>query len=720
MRWLPYAATAALTLLGVALWLVLPGLQDGDGKPDINTNASRLALLLTVMLGVVGAATIRLVRANERRRKHLSAIREKLTEQARQSQDIDQRLRLMFSVNPCPMWICDTHTLRFLEVNEAAIKEYGFSRDEFLAMTIKDIRPPEDISALVKTVRWGLQGYSARGQWRHRRRDGSLRFVDISAYDFESEGRTCELVLASDDTKRVRAEEALRQSQSSLQSLVDNAPFGICSSSVEADQFKTVNPAFCRMLGGYPAERLLNMKISTEVYAEPKERSRIIDILRHEGKIEGFEITMLRQDKSKVRVRISGALTADAQGNSDCFEGYVEDLTAQSALEQQIRQVQKLEAVGRLAGGIAHDFNNVLVVINLSTEIMLRQVMPESPLAKSLLQIGKAAERAAGLTKQLLAFGRRQVMQERVLNINAIVADTSHMLQRIIGEDVLLVTKLLPELENSRLDSDQFGQVIMNLAINARDAMPNGGTLHIETDNVELDGSYANDHPPVRPGRYVMLAVSDTGTGIEKPVLARIFDPFFTTKEVGKGTGLGLAIVYGIVKQSNGYIWVYSEIGHGTTFKLYFPATSAAPEHPAARSGARGRSSGETVLLVEDEGVIRSNIAECLRQLGYTVREANSGEAALEACDEHAATIGLVLTDLVMPGMGGHELARELARRHPCMRMLCMSGYTQDNAARRDILVKGSPFLQKPFSVGELSDAVRQAIDRPVFAAQDV
>jgi len=294
--------------------------------------------------------------------------------------------------------------------------------------------------------------------------------------------------------------------------------------------------------------------------------------------------------------------------------------------------------------------------------------------------------------------------------LNFVVSETSLMLRRVIGEDVRLVTKLSDSVENSRLDPDQVAQVILNLAVNARDAMPEGGTLHLETASVDLDDAYSKEHPPVEPGRYVMLAVSDTGTGIDKSILPRIFDPFFTTKEVGKGTGLGLSIVYGIVKQSGGYIWVYSEPGHGTTFKLYFPATAAALESPALRSEITSRPAGQTVLVVEDEAMIRSNVHECLQQLGYEVLAAESGEVALKICEEHRGRIDLVLTDLVMPGMGGHELAGELALRHPGVKMLFMSGYTEDSAARRDILLKGSAFLQKPFSVADLSNAVQQAL----------
>ncbi len=432
--------------------------------------------------------------------------------------------------------------------------------------------------------------------------------------------------MAHDVTQHHRVEEALARSQASLQSLVDSAPFGICRTSVENDCYETLNSTFREMLGGYSLEEMLQLKVSTQVWADPKDRGRMIEILRRNFRIKGFETTFRRRDGSTLPVRISGSLIRDPDG-TEHFEGYVEDMTQQSTLEQQVRQVQKLEAVGRLAGGMAHDFNNVLVVIKLSTELMLRQITPDNPLSKPLLQVSNAADRAAALTRQMLAFGRQQMMQTRIINLNLVVNETSHMLRRVIGEDIQLVTQLSDTVEHSRLDPDQVAQVILNLAVNARDAMPEGGTLHIETANVELDDAYTKTHPPVQPGRYVMLAVSDTGTGIDKSILPRIFDPFFTTKEVGKGTGLGLSIVYGIVKQSGGYIWVYSEPGHGTTFKLYFPATTAALDSPVLRNEIASRPAGQMVLVVEDEAMIRSNVRECLQQLGYQVLEARAGKS---------------------------------------------------------------------------------------------
>lgn len=672
---------------------------------------------LIVIIALLASSLLWLLRLKLNGDREVVRLRHELMGASARLSDTQNELQLLFSANPCPMWVYDCATLRFVSVNDAAVQTYGFSREDFLSMTLMDIRPPEEEPALLDWVKQIQPGFNSAGIWRHRRKDGSFLFADIKAFAFETNGRYQELVMVNDVTRRTLMEEAVRQSKASLQSLVDNAPFGIVRSLLEQDRFESLNPAMLKMLGGYSLDEAMALEISTQVYSDPKDRERMITILRRNGIIQGCEVTLVRRDGGKVPVRISGSITRDAHTNGDYFAGYIEDMTQQSALERQVRQGQKLEAVGRLAGGVAHDFNNILVVIKLSIELLLAQTTPDSPFSKPLLQVSNAADRAAALTRQLLALGRQQIMQVRVINVNSVVSETSLMLRRIIGEDIRLVTKLCDTLQNSRLDPDQVGQVILNLAVNARDAMPEGGMLHLETSNVELDNAYAQEHPPVQPGRYVMLAVSDTGTGIDKSILPRIFDPFFTTKEVGKGTGLGLSIVYGIVKQSGGYIWVYSESGHGTTFKLYFPAITAPLENPVEHSMPIARPTGQTILIVEDEAMIRGNVRECLQQLGYRVLEAENGEAALQVCDDSNRKIDLVLTDLVMPGMGGYELAGQLAKRHPAVQMLFMSGYTEDSATRREILSQGSAFLQKPFSVSDLSSAIHYALARGAVTA---
>jgi len=495
----------------------------------------------------------------------------------------------------------------------------------------------------------------------------------------------------------------------SATSLIDRAPFGICCFSLTSDRVESMNPALCEILG-YSEAEMRGMSICGHLYANAPNRDEMKELLRRDRQLKAQETYLQHKDGSAVRVRVTAYLTASESGKFDQVEAYIEDLTEQSALEQQIRAVQKLEAVGRLAGGVAHDFNNILVVIKLSTEMMLGQITPDNPLTRSLLQVSHAADRAAALTRQMLAFSRRQVMQARVVNINSIVNDTLHMLRRIIGEDVQLVTSLADGLANTRLDPDQLGQIVFNLAVNARDAMPGGGTLHIETANVDLDTVYAQTHPPVQPGNYVLLAFSDNGTGIDKADLPRIFDPFFTTKEMGKGTGLGLAIVYGIVKQSGGYIWAYSEPGMGTTFKLYFPVTNATVGLAQPRMDVAEPPNGETILIVEDDAAIRANLRDCLQHLGYKALEAASGAEAVALCEQVEGKVDVVMTDLVLPGMSGRETATRIARRFPGIQLLYTSGYTEDGAARRELLHEGVVFLEKPYTVGDLTRAVQRAL----------
>ena len=389
------------------------------------------------------------------------------------------------------------------------------------------------------------------------------------------------------------------------------------------------------------------------------------------------------------------------------------DATERRSLEQQVIQAQKMEAVGRLAGGVAHDFNNILTAIGGYTDLLLADLPLDDPRRQDVDEIHRAADRAAALTQQLLAFSRRQVLQPKVINVNALVVNVEKMLRRLIGEDVQLEAALAEDVGRVRADPGQLEQVLVNLAVNARDAMPGGGRLTIETSNIELDAAYATEHRTVAPGPYVLIAVSDTGTGMSADTQSHIFEPFFTTKEVGKGTGLGLATVYGIVKQSGGSIWVYSELGHGTTIKVYFPRVDE-PAEPLAAPGLVDPASlrgTETILLVEDEPSVRGVARQVLARQGYTVLEAPDGQTALMMIAA-GARVDLVLTDVVMPGMSGRALADQLARRSPGIRVLYMSGYTDDAIVRHGMLEPGLAYLQKPFRPDALAQKVREVLNR--------
>ena len=513
-----------------------------------------------------------------------------------------------------------------------------------------------------------------------------------------------------DLTDAKRAEQALRRSEASYRGLVEHAAYGIYRATADG-KFLMVNPALFTMLGYPSAEDVLQLDISRDAYVDPAARVRILERCEQFGSaIE--EVAWRRRDGSTITVRLNGRPVRGPDGALECFEFIVDDVTEQRALEERLRQTQKMEAVGRLAGGIAHDFNNLLTAILGSVDFLRRALGPEHPEHAETEEIQKAAVRAADLTRQLLAFSRQQVLAPKVLELDALVTNLEKMLCRLIGEDVEL--RFAPKAARAavRADPGQLEQVIVNLVVNARDAMPRGGKLTIETATVDLDAAYAWEHGTVEPGRYVMLAVTDTGVGIDRAARARLFEPFFTTKEFGKGTGLGLATVYGIVKQSGGYIWVYSEPGQGATFKVYLPRVEPGGEPVAARpSPARALGGTETILLAEDEAAVRNLARRVLEKHGYKLLLAATGRDGVQLATQHAGPIDLLVTDVVMPEMGGRELAQRLAALQPGLKVLYLSGYTDDMIVRHGVLEAGVAFLQKPFTPDTLLRKIREVLD---------
>jgi two-component system cell cycle sensor histidine kinase/response regulator CckA len=507
-----------------------------------------------------------------------------------------------------------------------------------------------------------------------------------------------------------RHEQALRESEARYRSLVQSAVYGIYRSTLEG-HFLDVNPALISMLGYESAGEVLALDPRKEIYVRSGDRERLRQEYEQRGRLDNVEVKWRRKDGKAITVRLSGRAVGQER-EDEVLEIIAEDVTERRILEDQFRQAQKMEAVGRLAGGVAHDFNNLLMVISGYTYVLMNQLGVSDPRRKKAEAIQEATERAAGLTRQLLAFGRKQVLELKVIDLNLVVSNISRLLRPLIGEDVEVLITCDRNLGRTKADPGQVEQVIMNLAVNARDAMPSGGKLIIETGNVELDDNYQRAHASVKPGRYVMLAVSDTGCGMDAETQSRIFEPFFTTKEKGKGTGLGLSTVYGIVKQSGGYIFAYSETGRGTTFKIYLPRVEeSAPEVVPERRTRVGCRGSETVLLVEDEESVRELIAEALKAQGYNVLVAGNGQEALALAAPANCRIQLMITDVVMPGMSGRELATRLAESRPGTRVLYLSGYTEDAILHHGVLDPGTAFLQKPFSLDALACKVREVLD---------
>jgi hypothetical protein len=518
------------------------------------------------------------------------------------------------------------------------------------------------------------------------------------------------LAIRAEEKQRHQAEAALRASEERFRALVENSSDAVVLVDAEG-RITYISGASPRHLGWQPYQ-MVGQSIFDFLHPDDREVAFAtqVEALQRPGETISAEVRFGHADGSW-RTMEGFAVN---RLNDPSVGGIIlnaRDVTERRRLEEQLRQAQKMEAVGQLAGGIAHDFNNLLTAILGYTNLMIDEIAKEDPLRQDLEEIKSAGERAAALTRQLLAFSRRQMLQPQAVDLNALVHQLERLLRRLISEDVELVTALAPELPAIKVDPASIEQVLVNLAVNARDAMPTGGRVTIETALVDLDDNYVGTHPSVAPGRYVMLAVSDTGQGMDEGTRARIFEPFFTTKEQGKGSGLGLATVYGIVQQSGGAIWVYSEPGRGTSFKVYLPTTDAAvPARPVVASTDSARKGWETVLLVEDEDAVRALAREVLRRNGYVVLEARHGLDALRLAERHTDPIQLLVTDVVMPHMSGRELADRLAEVRPNMRVLFMSGYT-DHAAMHRHLTPGAAFLQKPFTPETFARKVRSMLD---------
>ncbi len=516
--------------------------------------------------------------------------------------------------------------------------------------------------------------------------------------------------IGRDITVRVQAEEALRLSERSFRSVVEGAPYGIFRASLDG-RFLRTNSALQEMLGYRSPTDLLNANLEDHVFRNRADFHQLVKLLGSEAEFKNVEMEWKRKDDFPITVLCSGRRVEGVDENSTYNEVFVEDITERRVLERQLRTAAKMEAVGQLSGGIAHDFNNLLGVIIGYSQMLGRKINHDNPLREYIEEIEKAGQRAASLTRQLLAFSRQQILSPKVLNLNELVSDMVKMLPRLIGEDIAVTTELDPAIGRVKADQGQVEQVVMNLAVNARDAMPNGGSLTIGTADIELDEMAARLYPGGKPGKYGVLSVTDSGIGMNSETLQHIYEPFFTTKEVGKGTGLGLATVYGIVKQSGGYIWVDSEVGKGSTFQIFLPRVEEVVTHaPKEASPPPLMRGNETILVAEDAEPLRKLARSFLEERGFQVLTASSGEEALQVAAEFPGKVDLLLTDVVMPGMNGRVLAERLLPKRPGMKVLYMSGYTDSFIAGHGVLEEGTHLLHKPFTEDVLISKVCEVL----------
>lgn len=701
-EWLLWAAAATITLLltaGIASFL-LPMLQTAEGA----SSAFTLKQEITGLLGVVLLFDLYTVY----QQLQIHRIRRRLIE--------SEEIFRLISENAADMIaVVDAEGNRLYN-STSYQRVLGYTVEELKCTSAFDQIHPEDVARVKAAAEEARKtGAGNTVEYRMRHKDGSWRvFESTASIIYSPTGPTGKLVIVNRDvTERREAMEALKRSESSFRSVVQHAPYGICRVDRDGNLLEA-NPALHRMLGYEDSNLLLSLNLAGQVFSDSQDFVRLSQLIDSSNNFRDVELTWRKLDGSPLTVQCSGRRISQSNQVEGHMELFAQDVTERMILERQLRMAGKMEAIGRLSGGIAHDFNNLLGVIIGYSKLIRQRVAPQqTELAEFAEEVEKAGQRAAGLTRQLLAFSRQQILTPVVLDLNDLVSDMQRMLPRLIGEDVTLEIDLNSDLGTVKADRSQIEQVVMNLAVNARDAMPSGGRLRIETGNAEIDELYARHHAGAKPGRYVLLTVSDSGTGMSPETVTHIFEPFFTTKEIGKGTGLGLATIYGIVKQSGGYIWVDSKLGEGSSFKIFLPRLFEEPtpvESSEKSSGSRGH---ETILVVEDAEPLRKLACRFLENHGYKVLQARDGHEALSIAASSDYQIDLLLTDVVMPGINGRVLAEKLVPRYAAMRVLYMSGYTDSFIAGHGILERGTVLIHKPFTEEALLGKVKEVLEAP-------
>ena len=629
----------------------------------------------------------------------------------------EEDYRMLFQGNPLPMWAFDVDTYRFVAVNDAAVSHYGYSRDEFLAMTIFDIRPETDVPRVREMVTSARTGLLNIPGVRHRKKDGGIIEVDITVHELELSGRMTHLVLAKDVTDARRAAAALRDSNELIRALFDSAPLAIMATDLEHRVLQWNGAA--ERLFGWTAAEIIGKPYPLAPSAMIQDVHRIRDKALEEGTYIDVHAQRMRKDGSLVDLSLSVGVIRNARLEPSGFVLLAADVSDRAQLEAQVRHAQKMDAVGQLAGGVAHDFNNLLTVVAGYAGIVLSDLAPDSPMRADVAEILAASDRAGELTRHLLAFSRQQILRPRLIDLNPLVTSMEQILRRVLTPNTELAIRLDPSLSSVNADPGQMEQVLMNLILNARDAMPDGGTIAVETRDAKLGatGEYRVDG---EQEDCVTLSVSDNGHGMTSEVQARIFEPFFTTKSRGEGSGLGLSTAHGIVAQSGGRMTVSSKPGSGTTVTVWLPrakATAVAPETDGGFA-VGAASSAETILLVEDDPAVRMTTKRLLERAGYTVLEASNGREGLAIQASHPHGIDLLLSDMVMPGMNGRELVALLHEREADLPVLLMSGYAEHVSSDPQFAQNSSLFIHKPFTLDALLQNVRRAIGQKPHSSE--
>jgi two-component system, cell cycle sensor histidine kinase and response regulator CckA len=621
----------------------------------------------------------------------------------------DEGYREVFERNPTAMWIFDLDTHRFLAVNAAAVREYGYPPEKFLTLTIADVVDESERARLAQGLAGDAQELST-GPWFHRRQDGSSLQVEICSNDLSFRNRRARLIHITNVTAWLLAEAARQESEQLLGAIVESSEDAILSKTLDG-RILTWNAAAEQMYGHTSSEAIGQ---SIDLIVPPEHHLQLRAMLasvRGGARIAAYETTRLHKDGHQFAVSVAVSPIVNQAGVVVGISSIARDITVRKALEDQLRQAQKMEAIGSLAGGIAHDFNNLLTVIVGMAELVAEDLDPASPALADIEGIRLAAQSATLLTRQLLTFSRKALVQEAVVDMNGIVARLEKILRRTLGDDVDYVVRCRPALWSVRADPGQLEQVLMNLVVNARDAMPEGGTLTVDTENVVLGETFVAAHPKVTGGDFMMLAVTDTGCGMTPDVCARVFAPFFTTKGPTSGTGLGLSTVMGIVNEAGGVITISSEPGAGSTFTVYLPRAVDEAEPIPVSSLVPACAGTETILLVEDDDTIRALGARGLRRHGYTVVLARHAVEALKVAEQYGGKIDLLLTDIVMPGANGRILAERLLESINGLHVLYTSGYTDSIATIQAIRTSSADFIQKPYTPDCLARKVRDVLD---------